>query len=163
VLGYGNLGRTAALNLRDSGLKLVIGNREDEYAAQARAEGFEVLPLAAASAADVVVVLLPDEGIPDAFLHDPPPPLPPPPAPPVRAGRGVRRPAPAGPWLSAPATAWLSGSGRAPPAWTCSWWRPGWPVSPPASAISRAKASGPASASRRTPAAARGGGCSAWP
>ena len=42
VLGYGNLGRTAALNLRDSGLKVLIGNREDEYAVRARAEGFEV-------------------------------------------------------------------------------------------------------------------------
>ncbi len=32
VLGYGNLGRTAALNLRDSGAKVRVGNREDEYA-----------------------------------------------------------------------------------------------------------------------------------
>ena len=29
VLGYGHMGRTAALNLRDSGLKVRIGNRED--------------------------------------------------------------------------------------------------------------------------------------
>ena len=41
VLGYGHLGRTAALNLRDSGAKVRIGNREDEYAGQARAEGSE--------------------------------------------------------------------------------------------------------------------------
>ena len=67
VLGYGNLGRTAALNIRDSGVKTVIGNREDEYAVRARAEGFEVLPLRAAAAADVVFVLLPDEVIPEAF------------------------------------------------------------------------------------------------
>ncbi|HEX7214740.1 MAG TPA: ketol-acid reductoisomerase, partial [Methylomirabilota bacterium] len=45
VLGYGHLGRTAALNLRDSGAKVRIGNREDEYAGQARAEGFEVVPI----------------------------------------------------------------------------------------------------------------------
>ncbi|HEU5194037.1 MAG TPA: NAD(P)-binding domain-containing protein, partial [Methylomirabilota bacterium] len=70
VLGYGNLGRTAALNLRDSGLKLVIGNREDEYAARARGEGFEVIPLAMAAAADVVYVLLPDEVIPEVFAQD---------------------------------------------------------------------------------------------
>ena len=31
VLGYGNLGRTAALNLRDSGVKVRVGNQEDEY------------------------------------------------------------------------------------------------------------------------------------
>jgi ketol-acid reductoisomerase len=70
VLGYGNLGRTAALNLRDSGLKVVVGNREDEYAARARAEGFEVAPLATASTADIVLVLLPDEVIPDVFPRD---------------------------------------------------------------------------------------------
>ena len=70
VLGYGNLGRTAALNLRDSGVKILIGNREDEYAARARAEGFEVVPLAAAAAADVVFVLLPDEVIPEVFPRD---------------------------------------------------------------------------------------------
>src|SRR5262245_4601805 len=70
VLGYGNLGRTAALNLRDSALKLVIGNREDEYAARARAEGFEVISLAMAAAADVVYVLLPDEVIPEVFAQD---------------------------------------------------------------------------------------------
>jgi ketol-acid reductoisomerase len=67
VLGYGHLGRTAALNLRDSGAKVRIGNREDEYARQARAEGFEVVPIAAAAADDVVFVLLPDEVIPAVF------------------------------------------------------------------------------------------------
>jgi ketol-acid reductoisomerase len=67
VLGYGHLGRTAALNLRDSGAKVRIGNREDEYAAQARAEGFHVAPIAAAASDDVVFVLLPDEVIPEVF------------------------------------------------------------------------------------------------
>ena len=38
VLGYGNLGRTAALNLRDSKVKVRVGNREDEYADLARAD-----------------------------------------------------------------------------------------------------------------------------
>ncbi|HEX7788581.1 MAG TPA: NAD(P)-binding domain-containing protein [Methylomirabilota bacterium] len=67
VLGYGHLGRTAALNLRDSGAKVRIGNREDDYAGQARAEGFEVVPIATAAADDVVYVLLPDEVIPEVF------------------------------------------------------------------------------------------------
>jgi ketol-acid reductoisomerase len=70
VLGYGNLGRTAALNLRDSGAKVRIGNREDEYAERARSEGFEVVPVATAAADDVVYVLLPDEVIPDVFARD---------------------------------------------------------------------------------------------
>jgi ketol-acid reductoisomerase len=67
VLGYGHLGRSAALNLRDSGAKVRIGNREDEYAEQARADGFEVVPIAAAATDDVVYVLLPDEVIPTLF------------------------------------------------------------------------------------------------
>jgi ketol-acid reductoisomerase len=70
VLGYGNLGRTAALNLRDSGVKLVIGNREDDYAIRARADGFEVISMAAAATADIVFVLLPDEVIPEVFSQD---------------------------------------------------------------------------------------------
>lgn len=70
VLGYGNLGRTAALNLRDSGVKVRIGNREDAYAEQARAEGFEVAPIPTAASDDVVYVLLPDEVIPEVFARD---------------------------------------------------------------------------------------------
>jgi len=70
VLGYGNLGRSAALNLRDSRVKIRIGNQEDAYADQARADGFEVVPVATAAAADIVFVLLPDEVIPDVFASD---------------------------------------------------------------------------------------------
>src|SRR6266511_2058595 len=70
VLGYGNLGRTAALNLRDSGLAVRIGNREDDYAARARMDDFEVVPVAAAAAADIVFVLLPDEVIPTVFEQE---------------------------------------------------------------------------------------------
>lgn len=70
VLGYGNLGRSAALNLRDSGVKVRIGNREDEYAVAARADGFEVVPLAEAAADPIVFVLLPDEVIPSVFAEE---------------------------------------------------------------------------------------------
>ena len=62
VVGYGNQGRSQALNLRDSGLDLVIGNLRDGYAAQAEADGFTVLPIEAACArADAVMLLIPDE------------------------------------------------------------------------------------------------------
>lgn len=69
VLGYGHLGRPFALNLRDAGVtQLVIGNIQDDYADQARKEDFTVLPLGEATAsADVVLVLLPDEIIPEVF------------------------------------------------------------------------------------------------
>jgi ketol-acid reductoisomerase len=70
VLGYGNLGRSAALNLRDSGAKIVVGNRDDDYAIQARRDGFEVRPIAAAAAEALVFLLLPDEVIPEVFEHE---------------------------------------------------------------------------------------------
>ena len=67
VVGYGHLGRAVALNLRDSGVKVRIGNRADEYADQARADGFEVVSIAAAAGDDIVWVLLPDEVIASVF------------------------------------------------------------------------------------------------
>ena len=72
VLGYGNLGRAVALNLRDSSVApLVVGNVADEYAEQARTEGFTVLPIGeAVAASDVVLVLLPDEVIPECFVEE---------------------------------------------------------------------------------------------
>jgi ketol-acid reductoisomerase len=72
VLGYGNLGRAVSLNLRDAGVtRLVVGNVADEYAEQAQAEGFAVLPIGeAVAASDIAFVLLPDEVIPEAFDAD---------------------------------------------------------------------------------------------
>lgn len=68
VLGYGNQGRSQALNLRDSGLQVLVGNRGDEAREQARADGFEVLPIAEASrCADVVLMLVPDEVMPAVY------------------------------------------------------------------------------------------------
>ena len=62
VLGYGIQGRAQALNLRESGLAVIVGNREDTYREQARADGFEVLSLTeAARVGDVILVLVPDE------------------------------------------------------------------------------------------------------
>jgi ketol-acid reductoisomerase len=70
VLGYGNLGRGAALNLRESGVEIRVGNRDDEYADRAKADGFEVVPLATAAGDDIAFVLLPDEVIPEVFSRD---------------------------------------------------------------------------------------------
>lgn len=69
VVGYGNQGRAQALNLRDSGLRVTVGNREDEYASRAQEDGFTVLPIQEAAAqADVVMMLIPDEVIPDVLV-----------------------------------------------------------------------------------------------
>lgn len=70
VVGYGNLGRSIALNLRDSGVAVLVGNVPDDYHAAAVADGFDVRDIAAATAAaDIVFVLVPDEVIP-ACLRD---------------------------------------------------------------------------------------------
>ena len=63
ILGYGSQGHAHALNLKDSGVDVVVGLREDSSSrADAEAEGLEVLGVAdAASRGDVVMILLPDE------------------------------------------------------------------------------------------------------
>jgi ketol-acid reductoisomerase len=63
ILGYGSQGHAHALNLKDSGVDVVVGLREDsESKAKAEADGLEVVSVAeAASRGDVVMVLLPDE------------------------------------------------------------------------------------------------------
>ncbi len=63
VLGYGNQGRAQALNLRDSGLAVVVGARAGGRGHdRALADGFTAQPLPdAAAQGDVVMVLLPDE------------------------------------------------------------------------------------------------------
>lgn len=71
VVGYGNQGRSWALNLRDSGLPVRVCVRADETRDRARSEGFEVAELAAAGEAEIVCVLIPDDAIPDLPLDRP--------------------------------------------------------------------------------------------
>jgi ketol-acid reductoisomerase len=63
ILGYGSQGHAHALNLKDSGVDVVVGLRPDSASReQAESAGLEVLDVAeAASRGDVVMVLLPDE------------------------------------------------------------------------------------------------------
>src|SRR2546430_1569018 len=63
ILGYGSQGHAHALNLKDSGVKVVVGLRPDSSSRDdAAGEGLEVMDVAdAASAGDVVRILLPDE------------------------------------------------------------------------------------------------------
>src|ERR1700722_6756099 len=62
LIGYGNQGRAQALNLRDSGLRVIVGNRDDAYAETCRRDGFAPMSIGeAVRAADVVMVMLPDE------------------------------------------------------------------------------------------------------
>ena len=64
VVGYGNQGRSWALNLRDSGLDVQVCVRADETREAATADGFAAADVAAASAADVLCLLVPDDVIP---------------------------------------------------------------------------------------------------
>ncbi|WP_267382958.1 ketol-acid reductoisomerase [Cyanobacterium sp. uoEpiScrs1] len=63
VIGYGSQGHAHALNLRDSGINVIVGLYEgSESAQEAQNEGLKVLSVAeAAKAADWIMILLPDE------------------------------------------------------------------------------------------------------
>src|SRR5918912_40680 len=63
IIGFGSQGHAHALNLKDSGVDVVVGLREGSASADAAREaGLEVVSVAdAASRGDVVMVLVPDE------------------------------------------------------------------------------------------------------
>ncbi len=65
VIGYGNQGRAQALNLRDSGIRTIVGARPGGPSAQAASrEGFEVLaPADAAERCELIALLVPDSAI----------------------------------------------------------------------------------------------------
>ncbi|MEW6272293.1 MAG: NAD(P)-binding domain-containing protein [Thermodesulfobacteriota bacterium] len=69
VVGYGNQGRSWALNLRDSGVDVSVCARADESREQARTDGFTVSEVEAANGADVLCVLIPDDVIPSLPLR----------------------------------------------------------------------------------------------
>jgi ketol-acid reductoisomerase len=72
VLGFGSQGHAHALNLKDSGLNVIIGLYEGSKSiAVAREKGFEVVPTAeAVSRADVIMVALPDTKQAAAYEKD---------------------------------------------------------------------------------------------
>ena len=63
IIGYGSQGHAHALNLKDSGVNVVVGLYSgSKSAAKAEAQGLKVLPVAeAAKAADLIMILIPDE------------------------------------------------------------------------------------------------------
>ncbi len=69
ILGYGSQGHAHSLNLRDSGIDVVVGLREGSSSQpKAEAMGLKVLPVAdAAAAGDVVMMTLPDETMGDIY------------------------------------------------------------------------------------------------
>jgi ketol-acid reductoisomerase len=71
VVGYGNQGRSWALNLRDSGCDVRVHVRADASRDQARTDGFATADVAAAAEVPVVCVLVPDDVIPSLPLARP--------------------------------------------------------------------------------------------
>ncbi len=63
IIGYGSQGHAHSLNLKDSGVTVVVGLREGSASeAKAKEHGLEVMPVAdAASRGDLVMILVPDE------------------------------------------------------------------------------------------------------
>src|ERR687885_1780614 len=72
VMGYGSQGHAHALNLRDSGVKVVVGLPETSKSrAKAEAEGLTVkTPAEAARQADIIMILTPDVGQKELYDHD---------------------------------------------------------------------------------------------
>ena len=63
IIGYGSQGHAHALNLKDSGVNVVVGLYEGSKSrAKAESQGLKVLSVAeAAKTADVIMILIPDE------------------------------------------------------------------------------------------------------
>ncbi|MSO44556.1 MAG: ketol-acid reductoisomerase [Thermoleophilia bacterium] len=72
VIGYGSQGHAHALNLKESGADVVVGLRPDSSSvATATAAGLRVLaPLDATRAADMVMLLVPDEIMGEVYTNE---------------------------------------------------------------------------------------------
>ena len=72
IIGYGSQGHAHALNLRDSGLRVVVGlPSTSKSIAKAKAAGLEVLSVAdAAKIADTVMILVPDHVQGDTYKNE---------------------------------------------------------------------------------------------
>ena len=71
IVGYGNQGRSQALNMRDSGLDVIVGSRRDASYRTALEDGLAVFPVGEAAArSHVIFLLVPDEVMPQVFEQD---------------------------------------------------------------------------------------------
>jgi ketol-acid reductoisomerase len=71
IMGYGSQGHAHALNLKDSGMSVVVGLREGPSWQKAETAGLKVLTAAqAAKQADIVMILVPDELQPELYKKD---------------------------------------------------------------------------------------------
>jgi ketol-acid reductoisomerase len=126
IIGYGSQGHAHALNLKDSGVDVVVGLRPDSASvAGATAAGLEVLDIPdAASRGDVVMVLLPDEKHGEVYRE--------------QISDGVARATSCSSATASPCT--TTRSCRRPTS-TSRWWRPRAPATSCAASSPRVRAS----------------------
>jgi ketol-acid reductoisomerase len=69
VIGYGIQGRAQSLNLRDSGIDVVVAQKfKDEYYKRAKADKMEIMDIPeAVKSSDIVMMLIPDEVQKDVY------------------------------------------------------------------------------------------------
>ena len=72
IVGYGSQGHAHAQNLRDSGVTVTVGLRKGGASwSKAEGAGLKVMEVKdAVAAADLVMILLPDENIPEVYKND---------------------------------------------------------------------------------------------
>ncbi len=71
IIGYGSQGRAHALNLRDSGLNIIIGQRHGDSYNRAISDNFKVFQLPdAVKDADIVCIMLPDESMGEIYKEE---------------------------------------------------------------------------------------------
>ncbi|WP_269774697.1 ketol-acid reductoisomerase [Bacillus siamensis] len=62
IIGYGSQGHAHALNLKESGIDVIVGVRQGKSFTQAQEDGHQVFSVREAAAqADIIMILLPDE------------------------------------------------------------------------------------------------------
>ncbi len=68
MIGYGNQSRSQALNLRDQGATVIVGNKEDDYKKRAEEDGFITSTISeVVMKAQVLFFLIPDEIMGEVF------------------------------------------------------------------------------------------------
>ncbi len=71
VIGYGSQGHAHALNLTESGVRVVVGLREGPSWEKAVKAGLKAMPVSdAVKASDITMILTPDEMTADIYDHD---------------------------------------------------------------------------------------------
>lgn len=70
IIGYGNLGRPMALNLRDSGVDVFVSDNDPQRQNIAMREGFDLATTAElVQQANIVMLMVPDERMPQIYLE----------------------------------------------------------------------------------------------